>query len=217
MMDTVILDVDGTLIDSNYHHTLAWCRAFRRYDITVPVWTIHRAIGMGGDQLISHVAGDKVETEHGEDLRAAWTDEYEPFLEEVQPFEGAQELLEELRRRGVKVVLASSGQADQVDHYLGLINGKELADAWTTADDVETTKPAPDLVQVALRRVGGSHAVMIGDTPWDAVAARKVGVPTYALLTGGYSTEELTTAGVRRVYETLPELRDDLDRILTGA
>ena len=90
MIDAIVFDVDGTLVDTNYQHTIAWVRAFRRYDVTPAAWRIHRAIGMGGDKLVAAVAGDDVEKQHGEDLRAAWTEEFEEFLDQVQPFAGAQ-------------------------------------------------------------------------------------------------------------------------------
>jgi beta-phosphoglucomutase-like phosphatase (HAD superfamily) len=148
--DTAIFDVDGTLVDTNYQHALAWYRAFRRIDVTVPTWRIHRAIGMGGDQLVAAVTDDDVERRHGDELRELWGEEFEPMLGEVQPFEGATELLQEVRDRGFRVVLASSGKQEHVEHYLDLIDGRQLAQAWTTSDDVEATKPAPDLVRVAL-------------------------------------------------------------------
>src|SRR5882724_8670731 len=120
VVDTAVVDVDGTLVDSNYQHALAWFRAFRHYDITLPVWRLHRAIGMGGDQLVAAVAGDEVEERLGDQLRARWSTEFDPMLDEVQPLIGARELLVELRGYGLTVVLASSGKPEHVDHYLDL-------------------------------------------------------------------------------------------------
>ena len=211
MADTAVFDVDGTLVDTNYQHALAWYRAFRRYDITLPLWRIHRHIGMGGDQVITALAGEEVEDRNGDAIRDAWLEEYDPMLKEVSPFEGARELLAEVRRRGFRLVLASSGKAHQVDYYLDLLEARRLADAWTTSNDVEHTKPAPDLVQVAVDKVDSGSAVVIGDSTWDFVAAGKLGVPSLAVRTGGFSPEELTEAGAAKVYETLTELRDDLD------
>lgn len=211
MADTAVFDIDSTLVDTNYQHALAWYRAFRRHEITVPLWLIHRHIGMGGDQIVGALAGDVVERRNGDDLRSAWTEEYQPMLTEVQPFDGARDLLAEVKARGFRLVLASSGKADQVDHYLKLIDGESLADAWTTSDDVEQTKPAPDLVKVAIGKVDGGSAVMIGDSTWDFVAAGKLDVPGIAVRTGGFSPPELQQAGALRVYDSLTELRDGLD------
>ena len=211
MADTAIFDVDGTLVDTNYQHALAWYRAFRRYDITPAVWRIHRAIGMGGDNLVTAIAGEDVEKAHGDELRAAWTEEFEPMLDEIQPFEGARALIDEVASRGFRLVLASSGQKAHVEHFLDLLGGREVADAWTTSDDVDATKPQPDLVGVALQKVDGASGVMIGDSVWDAVAAGKLGVPTIAVRTGGFSEAELREAGAFRVYESLVELHENLD------
>jgi HAD superfamily hydrolase (TIGR01549 family) len=208
--DTAVLDIDGTLVDSNYQHALAWFLAFRRFGITLAVWQLHRAIGMGGDRLVAEVAGEAVEEEKGDALRAEWRRQFDPMLDSVQPCEGARDLLAALKKAGKNVVLASSGAPDHVDHYLDLLQARDLADAWTTSEDVATTKPAPDLIEVALRKVHGGDAVMIGDSTWDAIAASKLGISTLAVRTGGFSPEELTEAGAVRVYVALPELRDDL-------
>ena len=211
MADTAIFDVDGTLVDSNYQHALAWFRAFRRYDITLPLWRLHRGIGMGGDLYVANLAGEDVEREHGDALRDAWVEEFDEMIHEIQPFDGVRDLLIEVKRRGFRVVLASSGKAKHVETFLDLFGGRELADAWTTSEDAETSKPAPDIVQAALDRVGGVSGVMIGDSTYDAEAAGKIDVATLALRTGGFSVEELTAAGAVRVYDSLNELADDLD------
>lgn len=213
MTDTVIFDVDGTLVDSNYQNALAWYRAFRWYHITVPVWQIHRAIGMGGDQLVSHVAGQEAEDQHGDALRAAWREEFDPVLPEIAAFADAVPLLTAVKDRGLTLVLASSGAPEHVEAYLNLIDGHRLADEWTTAKDVQATKPAPDLVQAALDKGHAAEAVMIGDSTWDAKAARKLGVPTYTVRTGGFSAEELSAAGAAAVYDSLAALQADLDHI----
>jgi len=211
MADTAIFDVDGTLVDTNYQHALAWYRSFRKFDIVLPIWRIHRAIGMGGDQLVASLTSDDVENEHGEALREAWTGEFERFIDEVKPFDGAKDLLVEVKRRGFQVVLASSGKSDHVEHFLDLVDARELADAWTTSDDVEASKPAPDLVQTALDRVPGSSGIMIGDSPWDAIAAAKADIATVAVRTGGFSAAELHDAGAVRVFDSLRDLIAGLD------
>ena len=213
MSDTVILDIDGTLVDSNYHHALAWSRAFRRYDIVAPLWQIHRAIGMGGDKLVSHVAGQGAEQEHGDALRAAWAEEFAPLLPEVAAFADAVDLLTAIKDRGLKLVLASSGAPEHVQAYLQLIDGERLADAWTTAEDAEQTKPAPDLVQIAMSKVDSDSAIMIGDSTWDALAAGKLAITAYAVRTGGFSDTELREAGAVEVYDSLADLQADLDQL----
>jgi HAD superfamily hydrolase (TIGR01549 family) len=216
-VDTAVVDVDGTLIDTNYHHAVAWYRAFRSVGITLPVWRLHRAIGTGGDQLVTQVAGEETERRHGDTVRARWAEEFAPMLGEVRPLEGATELLAELRDRGLAVVLASSGQTDHVEHYLDLIDGRSLAQAWTTSEDVEHTKPAPDLIEVALRQVNGGSAVVIGDSVWDIEAAERAGLPGYGLRTGGFSVEELREAGARQVYDSLTDMRTHLDEVVGPA
>jgi HAD superfamily hydrolase (TIGR01549 family) len=211
-----ILDIDGTLVDSNYHHAIAWYRAFRQNDVVLPVWRIHRHIGMGGDQLVSAVAGEDVERERGEDIRAAETERYAELIEEVRPLEGARELIEDLKDDGRQVVLASSAKPQEVEHYLDLLDARELADGWTTSGDVERTKPEPDLIHAALERLDSDRAVMVGDSTWDCQAARKAGVETLAVLTGGFSAQELFDAGALSVFATITELRERLRATALG-
>jgi HAD superfamily hydrolase (TIGR01509 family) len=212
-VSTAILDIDGTLVDTNYHHTIAWARAFGRFDIEVALWRIHRHIGMGGDQVVTSLCGRKVEDEHGDEIRSAESDEYERLIGEVRPMEGARDLIVALRERGHSVVLASSAKEDEVDVYLDLLDARELVDAWTTSADVEATKPAPDLVHAALDKTSDepSEAVMVGDTPWDVKAAAQAGVETITVITGGFSEQELTEAGAVAVFESVAELRERLD------
>jgi HAD superfamily hydrolase (TIGR01509 family) len=212
-MTVAILDIDGTLVDTNYQHAIAWYRAFRRHEIVLPIWRIHRHIGMGGDQVVAALTDEKTENELGDVIRDSETKLYFELIGEVAPMDAARELLEELKRRGHAVVLASSAKADEVDHYLDLLDARELADAWTTSADVESTKPEPDLVGAALERVGGSSedAVMVGDTPWDVEAARRAGVGTLTVLTGGFAAAELRDAGAVAVFESVTELCRKLD------
>src|SRR5512133_563159 len=132
-MDTVLFDIDGTLLDSNYHHALAWSRAFQRHGLSVAVWDIHRHIGMGGDRLVAAVAGDEAEKQHGDDLRDAWEQEFDRIAEETRPLAGARELLAELGRRGLAVVLASSGIPRHTQRAAGLLHADEHADAATSS------------------------------------------------------------------------------------
>lgn len=206
-----ILDVDGTLVDSNYQHAIAWYRAFREHDVTPPIWRIHRHIGMGGDQLVAAVAGDEVESTHGDSLRDAEKRFYAELVGEVRPFAGAAELVAELDARGSEVVLASSAKEDEVEHYIELLGGGEAISSYTTSDDVEGTKPEPDLINAALGKLAGSEAVMVGDSTWDIEAASRAGVVTVAVLTGGFSAAELREAGAVAVYESVAELTGDLD------
>ncbi len=202
----VILDVDGTLVDSNYFHALAWYRAMREHGHSPPLWRIHRAVGMGGDQLVGALLGDDVEERQGDDIRASEKDRYFEMIEEVQPLEGARRLIEDLKERELRVVLASSAKPEEVDHYLDLLDARQLADAWTSSGDVEHTKPAPDLVRAALDRIGGGEAVMVGDSVWDCAAARNADVDTIAVLTGGFSDAELLRAGAIIVFDSIVEL-----------
>jgi HAD superfamily hydrolase (TIGR01509 family) len=213
-MAVAVLDIDGTLVDTNYHHAVAWYRAFREHGIVLPVWRIHRHIGMGGDQLVAALTDDQTEHEHGDEIRDTETKRYIELIDEVETMDGSRELIERLKQRRHTVVLASSAKQDEVEHYLDLLDARGLADAWTTSADVEATKPAPDLVTAALHRAGGSSddAVMVGDTPWDVKAAGGADVQTLAVLTGGFSVQELRDAGALDVFESVHELCEGLDR-----
>jgi HAD superfamily hydrolase (TIGR01509 family) len=217
-VSVAILDIDGTLVDTNYHHAIAWYRAFRQFDIVLPLWLIHRHIGMGGDQVVKALTDERTEQEKGDDIRAAEKTLYFQLIDEVQPMEGSRELIEQLKARGHTVVLASSAKEDEVEHYLDLLDARELADDWTTSADVESTKPAPDLVSAALQKAGASadDAVMVGDTPWDVKAAEKAGVGTLAVRTGGFAVSELQDAGAEAVFESVVELCERLDQTPLG-
>jgi HAD superfamily hydrolase (TIGR01509 family) len=213
-MTVAVLDIDGTLVDTNYQHAIAWYRAFRQHEIVLPIWRIHRHIGMGGDQVVAALTDERTEREQGDDIRAAEKTLYFQLIDEVRPMQGARELIEQLKARGHTVVLASSAKEDEVEHYLDLLDARDLADDWTTSADVESTKPAPDLVTSALERAGGSpdDAVMVGDTPWDVKAAHAAGVRTITVLTGGFAPAELEEAGALAVFESVAELCEKLDQ-----
>jgi HAD superfamily hydrolase (TIGR01509 family) len=211
-----ILDVDGTLIDTNYQHAVAWYLAFRQHDLKIPVWQIHRHLGMGGDQLIRAVAGDAAEAEIGDQVRAAHGVLYLASIQSVSPFDGARGLLDDLKALGSTVVLASSAPQREVAHYLDLLDARQLIDGFTTAESVANTKPQPDLVLAALEQAGTRNATMIADSPWDVEAARKAGVQTIAVLTGGFSEAELREAGAFEVFQSVAVLREQLGATVFG-
>lgn len=207
---TVVLDIDGTLVDTNYQHAIAWHRALRDHGYVVQLWEIHRHIGMGGDQIVTALVGEEAERSDGDAIREAEAEAYGELIGEVQAMHGATELLRELREDGIRSILASSAKAEEVEHYLDLLGARDLVEGWTTSADVERTKPHPDLVQVALENVGGDGpAVMVGDSTWDVKAAEAAGIPTLAVLTGGFSAEELREAGAAQVCESIGKLRKD--------
>jgi HAD superfamily hydrolase (TIGR01549 family) len=211
MTVAALVDVDGTLVDSNYHHVVAWYRAFRQHGQIVPAWKIHRHVGMGGDHLVETLCGKRVEDELGDDIRSAEGALYLTFIEEIEPVEAARDLLIDLKERGHPVVLSSSAKAKEVDRYLDLLDAREVVDGWTTSADVEATKPEPDLIQAALEKSGAGTAVMIGDSTWDVEAAKNAGIETIALLTGGFSERELLDFGAVAVFESIADLRKKLD------
>jgi HAD superfamily hydrolase (TIGR01549 family) len=216
--DVAVLDIDGTLLDSNYHHAVAWSRAFDALvERHVSVVAIHRAIGMGGDRLVAAVAGDEVEERHGDAIRGRWEQEYDAMMGDTRLFDGATDLLVGLREAGLKVVLASSSIPKHAEHALELLRAEELADAWTTSEDADESKPAPELLDAAVAKVGGGRAVMVGDAVWDVEAAGRRGDPTIALLSGGSGRQELLEAGAVSVYAYPADLLDRLDAALSEA
>jgi HAD superfamily hydrolase (TIGR01509 family) len=166
---------------------------------------------MGGDKFVAAVAGEEVERSHGDDLRDAWEHLFDELIDEVAPLEGARDLVRSLKERGHEVVLASSSVQKHFDHFIELLEIRDDVDGWTTKDDVEASKPEPDLVRAALEKIRGERAVMLGDTPWDVEAARRAGVETVCLITGGFSNDELRDAGAAAVFESLTELLHGLD------
>jgi HAD superfamily hydrolase (TIGR01549 family) len=208
----VLLDVDGTLVDTNYHHALAWYRAFREHGIVLPVWRLHRHVGMGGDKFVAAVAGEQVEAQLGERLRERWEELFDEVIDEVEPLAGARELIEELKRQGRAVVLASSAIERHLDSFLEKLHARDVVDGWTTKDDVESSKPDPDLVNAGLERAGTRDAIMVGDTPWDCAAASRAGVATVTLMTGGFSDQELRDAGSIAVFESIESLLAQLGK-----
>jgi len=205
-----ILDVDGTLVDTNYHHAIAWHRALHAHGHSVQMWKVHRHIGMGGDQILDALIGEEAAATDGDSIREAEGEAYGELIGEVEAMAGARELIKKLHEEGSTVILASSAKQEEVDHYLDLLDARELINGWTTSADVEATKPEPDLVHAALEKAGNDNpSVMVGDSVWDVEAAKRAGLPTLAVLTGGFSEEELREAGAAQVVETIDELRID--------
>jgi HAD superfamily hydrolase (TIGR01549 family) len=206
----VIFDIDGTLVDTNYQHALAWYRAFRQEGIVMPIWRIHRAIGIGSDRVVKMLAGDQVEAKLGETLRDAQGPLYKEMIDEVEPMKGAHDLLRDLKRAGHPVILASSAEEEEAEHYIKLLDAQKFVDGYTTSADVKASKPEPDIVHAAMQKAGGGPAVMIGDSTWDCLAATRAKLPSIGVLTGGFSEQELTEAGATVVFDSVEHLRDHL-------
>jgi HAD superfamily hydrolase (TIGR01509 family) len=209
-----VLDVDGTLVDSNYQHALAWYRALRSLGETFPVWRLHRLIGMGGDQLVIALGGEELEERIGEEARTRQGEEVDRMIGEVAPLPGARDLLLAIKERGHPLVLASSGQQRHVDLALDLLDARDIADAWTSSADAEKTKPAPDLLQVALTKLGAAEdasSVLVGDSVWDVEAAKNAGMPAISVRSGGFGDDELRGAGAIAIFDTPGDLAAALD------
>ena len=207
---TAIFDIDGTLVDTNYQHALAWYRAFRQHGVVMPIWQIHRAIGIGSDRVVEMLAGEQIEQELGETLRAAEGPLYQEMIDEVEPMKGAHELLHDLKRAGHAVILASSAEEKEAERYIKLLDATEFVDGYTTSADVKQSKPEPDIVHAAIEKAGGGAAVMIGDSTWDCKAATRADLPSIGVLTGGFSEQELTEAGATIVFDSVEHLREHL-------
>ncbi len=213
----VILDIDGTLIDSTYHHALAWQRAFDRSDLALPLWRIHRAIGMGGDKLVAHVAGEQVEDRLGDTVRDAWREEYVGIKDEVRPLPGATDLVRTLDEAGLVVALASSGDPEFAREAVASLGIQEHVTVLKTSEDVDGSKPEPDLVQVTLEAAGAGRAVLVGDTPYDVESATRAGLRCVALRSGGYAEAELVEVGAALVVDGPQDLIDlDWDEYLSA-
>ena len=214
--DTAVLDLDGTLVDSVYQHVVAWRSAFQAVGMDVPAARIHRAIGMGGDRLVTEVAGRSAEAAVGDEVRAIHDERFESLLPQVTATEGAFELLEALRRADLNVVVASSGEEAVTEKLLTLVDAGEMLHAWVAGSDVEESKPAADLLDLALEKVEGERAFVVGDAVWDVQTAHERKFPCIGLLTGGISEAELRDAGASAVYATPAELAEDLQAALAA-
>ncbi len=207
----VIFDIDGTLVDTNYQHALAWYRAFRQHGVVVPIWQIHRAIGIGSDRVVEMLAGEHVEQKLGDTLRDAQGPLYQEMIDEVEPMKDAHELLGDLKHAGHPLILASSAEEEEAERYLDLLDARNFVDGYTTSADVKASKPEPDIVNAAIEKAGGGPAIMIGDSTWDCQAATRAELPSIGVLTGGFSEQELTEAGATVVFGSVEHLRDHLN------
>ncbi|THG28599.1 HAD family hydrolase [Naasia lichenicola] len=208
----ILFDIDGTLVDSNYLHVDAWQRALAGAGHAVDAWKIHRAIGKDSDELLKVLVGDAAES-IADAASDAHSELYAAMADRLRPFDGARELIAELADRGVRVVLATSAPEDELATLRTVLDVDGYLTGVTSSGDVETAKPEPDIVQVALERagVGADEAVFVGDTIWDIQAAGKAGVPTIGVRSGGVSEEELRGAGAVEVYDDVRDLLDHLD------
>jgi HAD superfamily hydrolase (TIGR01549 family) len=208
----VLFDIDGTLIDSNYLHVHAWYRAFEEVGHPVEAWRIHRSIGMDGTTLVTTLASeaDDATRSQATDLHSRYYRELAPYLKRLP---GARELLEAVHKLDIQVVLATSAPEDELSVLREVLDCDHLVAAVTSSEDVDTAKPKPDIINVALERAGviAPHAVFVGDTVWDVEACARAGVDSIAVLSGGVSRGELEKAGAQRVFEHPLDLCEHLD------
>ncbi|WP_213815004.1 HAD family hydrolase [Glaciihabitans sp. dw_435] len=207
-----LFDIDGTLVDSNYLHIDAWARAFAHLGVAVQSWRIHRCIGMDSSKLLEELLGDRADT-LGSEAGRLHSIYYMQASQRLRAFDGARELLTELARRGVTVVLATSAPEEELALLRQTLDVEESIARVTSADDVETAKPDPDIVTVALERAQAQsqHAFFIGDTVWDVAASARAGVACIGVRSGGISEAELREAGAVAVYADVADLLAQLD------
>ncbi len=216
MVQAALVDIDGTLIDSNLLYVLAWRRAFQRVGQQVTVTDILHKIGMGGDKLVPAVLGND-DGHTADQVRRFYRQEFREkgLVEHAEVTPGAAELLRTLKARGIRVALASSAEQEDVDQYLEQLGGWQAAEAVATRADVAATKPDADLFVAALEKLGRpSRALVIGDTVYDVEAARKLGLPCVCVLSGGIEREVLERAGAAGVYESPTDVLAHLEPVL---
>ncbi|MFL6052164.1 MAG: HAD family hydrolase [Actinoallomurus sp.] len=203
MTEAVIFDVDGTLVDTNYLHAVTWWEAFRQHDQAVDMAAVHRTIGMGSDKLLDRLLPEDRDRDADDDIRAAHKTLYRLFWTRLRAFDGAADLLRACAGRGLKVILASSADGDEMRALLAALDADDAITAVTSSADAEQSKPAPDIVEVALERGGvrADQAIFVGDTVWDVQACRHAGLPCVAVLSGGIGADELRDAGAVAVYD----------------
>jgi HAD superfamily hydrolase (TIGR01509 family) len=204
----ILFDVDGTLVDTNYLHVVAWWHAFRSQGHTIEMRRLHETVGQGADRFVESILGrpdEKVSNAH--------TDFYGPFLHELAAFPKAAELLRVAKKAGLAVVLATSASAKEAEHLTSAIDADDVVDAVTSKDDVDESKPDPDIVQTALDKSGvdKQSALFVGDTVWDVEAARRAGLDCVAVLSGGIPEVDLRDAGAIAIYRDVAHLLDEFD------
>ncbi|WP_231126591.1 HAD family hydrolase [Motilibacter aurantiacus] len=210
----VLLDVDGTLVDTTYLHTVAFWQAFRQFGHDVPMARIHRSVGMGADKLVAHLLGAGRDTGQDEDLQHAHSSLYSTFWQRLRPLPGAVDLLRECKRRGLTVVLASSASADELSALRATLDAEDLIDVATGSADAEGSKPEPDILEAALAKSGlaADQVVFVGDSVWDVEAAARLDIPCIGLECGGTNADELTDRGAVEAYWGPAELLGAFDR-----
>jgi HAD superfamily hydrolase (TIGR01509 family) len=203
----VLFDMDGTLVDTNYLHTLAWSRALGEAGEWAPMNAIHRLVGMGGDNLVPTLLGH--ECPAAERARAA---HYRELVSEARPFPGAGELVRVAHERGLTTAVATSSPSQELDAMLDLLDLVGVVDATTTADDVESSKPGPEVFLVAMTKASldPTRTVAVGDSTWDVQAAQAAGIGCIGVESGGFSRHELNEVGALHVYRDVNELRQQL-------
>lgn len=214
-----LFDVDGTLVDTNDLHASAWREAFLNFGLDKPVEEIRWQVGKGGDNLIPSLFPDLGEAQRDE-IEAFRADLFRrDYLPRATPFPGVRDLFERLTADGIRIVLASSSHAEEVDYHLGLIACADLVEAKTSKDDVDNSKPCPDIFAAALGRVaplGAGEVAVVGDTPWDAKAAARLGLRTVGFRSGGFPDEALSEAGACELYDGPSDLLARFDSSVFG-
>lgn len=213
-VDTIILDLDGTLVDSVYEHVRAWMLAFHRVGLDVEGTRIHHAIGMGGDRLVAAVADERVEQAVGEELRRLHDEIFWSWIADVRPLRGASELLQRIDESGLTAVLASSSPPEHVDRMLESVDDAHLLATVVTGEDADSTKPSPEIIEVALGKVGSGRALAVGDAVWDVESAGRAGIGCIGVRTGGICDVELREAGAIEVFDGPAELADRLKEVV---
>lgn len=205
------MDIDGTLVDSNFLHVEAWAHAFDELRIPVPSWRIQRAIGADSAVLLDQLIGDEPD-DHKDRAKALHAKYYQALFPRLKLLPGARELITDLSINGVRAVLATSAPDDELQALLKVLNIQEHIYAVTSAEDVENAKPEPGIIAVALRKgnVDAAKAVMIGDSIWDIAAAKNAGVAAIGVLSGGTGEGDLTQAGAIAVYSDAADIRQHL-------